>query len=234
MNIGKRPLVIIGGVLAFCIICSMILVLIKPNAVPSKNRPVSTVSPTRKPSGAFSPTGLLSPAPAVPATATPHPTPSILPAYLIIPKLNINSAIEPVGMTATGNMDVPKNAADTAWYKDGTVPGMRGNAVMTGHYDTVTGKPAVFYKLYSLAIGDTVTVVMGSGERFTYIVTWKDEIDYKIFPSTYVFWTKPGINLNLITCGGIWDRNAKIYSKRIVVYTTLQGSQFNILPTNAK
>jgi sortase (surface protein transpeptidase) len=172
------------------------------------------------------PTSLPSPTPSV----TPTPTPIIVPVYLRIPKLGIDTVVESVGLTKDGNMDTPANAKNVGWYRYGTVPGSRGNAVISGHYDTASGKPAVFYHLNSLSVGDTVGITLRGGETIEFTVTGKDSIPYQTFPSGYVFLDKPGINLNLITCGGIWDPKKRLYTKRIVVYTTLKGSSQNIIP----
>lgn len=160
----------------------------------------------------------------IPASPSPSPSPSPLltPVTLIIPKLNIQSAVEPVGLTPTDNMDVPKKAEDVAWYMYGVPPSLLGNAVIAGHYDTPTGKPAIFYHLGKLAKGDEVVVISMGAVQNTFVVSEVSTIPFDIFPSDYVFKTKPGKNLNLITCGGIWNRQKKIYSDRIVVYTTLK------------
>jgi len=154
-------------------------------------------------------------------TPTPSPTPALTPATLIIPKLNIQAAVEPVGVTETENMDVPKNDADAAWYMYGSKPSEEGNAVIAGHYDTPTGKPALFYNLNKLVEGDEVIVISSNAVKNTFVVTGKDRIPYDEFPSDYVFTTKEGKNVNLITCGGIWDQKTRNYQDRYVVYTTL-------------
>lgn len=167
---------------------------------------------------AFFPTPLPVPTP----TPTPTPTPALTPATLIIPKLEIQAAIENVGVTEANNMDVPQKAENVAWYMYGPAPSEFGNAVIAGHYDTPTGRPAIFYHLRTLAAGDEIEVISINAVKSTFVVTEVASIPYDKFPNDFVFKTKPGKNLNLITCGGIWDKNKKIYSNRIVVYTTLK------------
>ncbi|MCX8008519.1 MAG: class F sortase [Patescibacteria group bacterium] len=145
-----------------------------------------------------------------------------VPIELRIPKLNIVTTVEHVGQTKTYEMDVPKNAANVAWYVYGAKPGEEGNAVVSGHYDTPSGKPAVFYKLKTLEVGDDVIVISEDGKETRFVVTGKEMHHYKNFPSEYVFFKKPGKNLNLITCGGIWDKKEQIYNERLVVYTELK------------
>jgi len=159
-------------------------------------------------------------------TLTPVPSPTPIPTLLIIPKLNIKTQIDPVGITETNAMDVPKDATRVGWYMFGPTPSARGNAVITGHYDTPSGRPAIFYRLNKLVIGDIVEVELNNKTRYAFVVTGKDNIDVDIFPEEYVFGEKYGTNLNLITCNGVWDPIKKNYSKRLVVYATLKGTQF--------
>lgn len=153
---------------------------------------------------------------------TPLPTPGLEPATLLIPKLKIQAAIEHVGLTETNNMEVPKNTANVAWYMYGKKPGETGNSVIAGHFDTPSGRPAIFYHLRSLEVGDEIEVISENALRNTFVVTEKATIPYDTFPSEEVFKTRDGNNLNLITCGGIWDTKKHTYTDRIVVYTRLK------------
>ncbi len=155
-------------------------------------------------------------------TPVPTPSPDLSPATLIIPKLKIQAAVEPVGQTETGNMNVPKDTANVAWYQFGARPSEQGNAVIAGHLDTPTGRPAVFWSLKTLQKGDEVETISANAVRSTFVVTGVSSIPLDKFPNEEVFKTKPGKNLNLITCGGVWNSAKKIYSNRIVVYTTLK------------
>lgn len=154
---------------------------------------------------------------------TPTPTPlSLVPVELSIPKLNVKSTIEQVGQTKTYEMDVPKKAANVAWYVYGAKPGEVGNAVINGHYDTPSGKPAVFYNLKNLVEGDEIFITSEDGVKQTFVVKQKESTPYQSFPSEYVFFTKPGKNVNLITCNGVWNVKDHIYNERLVVYTQLK------------
>lgn len=165
-----------------------------------------------------------------PLFASPTPTPVSVPTTLKIPKLKINAVVESVGVTSTNNMDVPHNASHVGWYRFGPTPSLRGNAVITGHYDTPSGRPAIFYHLNRLVVGDTIDITLNNGSQYTFIVTKKDIIANEVFPDEYVFGDKYGINLNLITCSGVWDPIEKNYNKRLVVYSTLKGTQFGTFP----
>lgn len=178
------------------------------NSLAHANKPVSVVAPT--------------------VTVTPSPTPKtvldLTPNMLSIPKLGIHAQIEPVGVTANRNMDTPKHAENASWYKYGVKPSERGNAVIAAHFDTPSGKPALFYNLRTLEIGDELSVTATNGVVSEFVVTGKSFEPYSTFPSDYVFNTKEGRNVNLITCDGVFDRATKLYSRRLVVYTTMKGT----------
>lgn len=165
---------------------------------------------------AFAPTPEPSPTP------EPTPIPSLVPRTFRIPRLNLEAPVEQVGVTEDGRMEVPKQGGNVAWYKWGPKPREYGNAVITGHYDTPSGKPAVFYNLRKLEDGDEIIIESKDGITSTFVINGKDTIPYTEFPSEYVFALREGINLNLITCDGIWNAADKVYSNRLVVYATLK------------
>lgn len=162
------------------------------------------------------------------AVSSPIPSPELTPVTIMIPKLNIDTKVEGVGVTEANNLDVPRNAANIGWYMYGPKPSDSGNAVMTGHYDTPTGKPAIFYKLKTLEPGDEIEVVSKAGIHTKFSVVEVASIPYDKFPNEYVFKTREGKNLNLITCGGVWNPKTHLYSERIVVYTSLKETASKI------
>lgn len=164
----------------------------------------------------------LEPSPTPTNIPLPVPVPDATPIEIVIPSIDVKSSIEQVGQTKTFEMDVPKNAANTAWYVYGAKPGQEGNAVINGHYDTPSGKAAVFFKLKTIKPGEEVQIIAQDGSQTNFAVEKVEVINTNEFPAEYVFHTKPGKNLNLITCGGIWDPIARNYKQRIVVYTTLK------------
>lgn len=155
---------------------------------------------------------------------TDSPTPNSLtpPASLSIPRLGIQSTVEQVGLDSQKRMDVPKNDTDVAWYNLGFKPGEKGNAVIDGHFDTVTGAPAVFYYLSNLEKGDSVVVTDAKGTPYTFEVVDKRYFDFDKLPLEQIFGSSNAANLNLITCEGVWNPTTHNYSQRLVVYTTLE------------
>lgn len=142
-----------------------------------------------------------------------------LPVRLKIPKINADAAVEYVGLTSTGAMDVPKGPADVAWFNLGTTPGDIGSAVMAGHYGWKNNIPAVFDNLNKLQKGDKIYVENAKGETITFVVREFKTYDQNADASD-VFSSNDGkSHLNLITCEGIWNEAKKGRPYRLVVFT---------------
>jgi LPXTG-site transpeptidase (sortase) family protein len=144
---------------------------------------------------------------------------SMLPIRLTIPRLNVDAAIEDVGLTSQGAMDVPKGPADVAWFDLGSRPGEKGSAVIAGHEGWKDGIPAVFDNLHELQKGDELYVRDENGAIIAFVVREVRTYDQN-GDSSDVFNSSDGrAHLNLITCGGIWNATQKSYSNRLVVFT---------------
>ncbi len=157
---------------------------------------------------------------------TPSPTSIIIaqPSKIVIPTLGLETQVEIVGQDSQGRMDVPKADANVAWYQLGAKPGEIGSAVVAGHYDSKTGGPAVFYELSSLQPGDEINVVGAQNEQLTFVVEKIETYKDATFPVKTVFSQNDARRLNLITCAGTFDKTAKNYSDRTVVFTKLKNS----------
>ena len=134
------------------------------------------------------------------------------PVKVSIPAYGIEAKVVQVGITKNGNMAVPGNYEDVGWYKYGPRVGGEGNAVLAGHLDNGSGKPAVFYNLSLMRIGDEVFVETSEGERLQFIVREVRLVDYKNPPLEEIFGKLQGEHLNLITCDGTWDPVTKTYT----------------------
>jgi sortase (surface protein transpeptidase) len=144
-----------------------------------------------------------------------------IPQTISIPKINLHADVESVAMDSQGRMGVPTNPDDTAWYSPGFRPGMKGSAVIDGHLDRVTGAPAAFWNLNQLIVGDNIIVSEDNGHTYTFAVNDIEKYPYNQFPLSQVFGDADVPMLNLITCNGVWDKNSKNYSNRLVVYSKL-------------
>lgn len=144
------------------------------------------------------------------------------PQRLMIPTLDVDAPVEHVGLDAEKKMDVPKEAMNAAWYMLGAKPGEIGSAVLAGHFDKVTGAPAVFYRLGELEKGDEVQIEDETGQLLTFEVTDKVTYPHDNMPLEEIFAGRDGRRLNLITCEGAFDNSTRLYSHRTVIYATLR------------
>jgi LPXTG-site transpeptidase (sortase) family protein len=142
-----------------------------------------------------------------------------LPVRLRIPMLHIDAPVLPVGLTHTGEMDVPSGADEVGWFAPGIFPGETGNAVLAGHRDTFIRSRAIFADLKKLTKNDDVYVDTASGQTLHFRVRTSSTYPYDKAPLQEIFGASSGRSLNLITCSGIWDRWT--YTDRLVVFTTL-------------
>jgi sortase A len=150
-----------------------------------------------------------------------HAPSSSLPARLIIPALHIDASVQQVGLTARGDMGIPSNFTDVAWYKYGTIPGQVGSAVIDGHVDNGLALAGVFKHLNDLKIGDDVYVEQKDGSKIHFAVVDIESYPYKDAPSGIIFNQIDAARLNLITCQGTWVPVGRTYDQRLVVFTKL-------------
>lgn len=144
-----------------------------------------------------------------------------MPTRIRIPSINVNAKIEEVGLTASGAMEDPSGWWTTAWYGNGPRPGEKGNAVIAGHYDSDTG-PAVFVHVGKLEPGDEIEIADDRGVTRTFVVRSTEAFDGDDAPMERIFGDTSGTRLNLVTCDGEWDETIGGYSKRLVVFATLE------------
>ena len=145
------------------------------------------------------------------------------PARLRIPAIGVDANVQSVGLSwkGTGDMGIPTNFTDVAWYNGGPAPGAPGSAVINGHLDGKEVPQAVFYNLGKLKPGDLVEVEDKKGMLLQFRVVETKLYDYDA-PTAEIFAGDASkTRLNLITCTGDWLTTEKLYSKRIVVFTEL-------------
>jgi LPXTG-site transpeptidase (sortase) family protein len=160
-----------------------------------------------------------------------HPTPSVaastssrhVPLKLRIPAISVDSPVEQVGVDKDGNMDVPKQLGDVAWYSPGVAPGEPGDAVIAGHKDSETGAPAVFWSLTDLKVGDQLVVMGQDGATLKFKVTQTRTVAATADPSQLGLFAKDGPpRLTLITCTGQTNSQRTAYLERLVVDASLE------------
>lgn len=176
-----------------------------------------------------------------PATAeTPPTTMTTLPTPLWQPNLERDGAripqpvglrIDAIGVAAdvvprgvdpeTGQMDVPDNVSDVAWYQYGAAPGQPGSAVLAAHVDLSGQGPGVFFHLDDLEPGDVIHVALDDGADLAYTVVARTTYPKKSLPLDVIFSEEGPAMLTLVTCGGDFDTSTSRYDSNVVVYSRL-------------
>lgn len=140
------------------------------------------------------------------------------PTRLVIPKIGVSAKIVPVGLTPSGAMAVPPNFTDVAWFRLGVKPGEKGQAVMNGHLDTGWNSKGVFQNLYQLEPGDVISILDQNKRTLNFKVIRSQLYDASDAPVEKIFGMSNEVLLNLITCDGVWNSDARAYDRRLVVF----------------
>ena len=150
-----------------------------------------------------------------------QPQPVIgLPVRLLIPSIEVDAAIQYVGLTADGAMGVPNNLSDVAWYQLGPKPGEAGNAVIAGHHSSRSWVGAVFDDLVKLQPGDNITIVDDRGTSIGFVVRESRIYEANTDPAE-IFASSDSIHLNLITCTGKFNMVTQSFSQRLIVFADI-------------
>jgi len=147
---------------------------------------------------------------------------SAKPVHLAIPAIGVNASIQTVGLSKTGSGDIgiPSNFTDVAWYNGSPAPGNPGIAIIDGHLDGRYAPQAVFYHLGELDLGQSIYVTDSAGTMREFVVTERELIGSKADTSA-LFASSNTPQLALITCAGDWLPDKHQYTDRIVVFATL-------------
>ncbi|HMD91064.1 MAG TPA: class F sortase [Trebonia sp.] len=180
---------------------------------------------TRHPTQAMRPAAAgvaVLPAPTGPIVAPPQsaaPKPVAAPVSLTIPLIGVRTQLITLGLTPTGELQVPSSTAVAGWYTGSPRPGAIGSAIIVGHIDSYS-RPGVFYRLIKLTRGDRIYVKRTDGTLVEFRVTSVQTYLKNRFPTEDVYGPVPDAELRLITCGGAFDTATGHYLSNIVVYAT--------------
>lgn len=140
------------------------------------------------------------------------------PARLRIPSLDIDAAINPVGVEPDGSMVIPREVAEVGWYRYGPEPGAEnGNAVLAGHVDTIAQGPGALFPMRNIEPGALIEVTDEAGTVLRYEVQGKEAIVKTDLPTDEIFARDGAPVLVIVTCGGPYLPNSRRYSENFVV-----------------
>jgi LPXTG-site transpeptidase (sortase) family protein len=139
------------------------------------------------------------------------------PKKISLPTMGVEGYIQKVGTDQRNEVGVPSNIHLAGWFNKSSLPGKQGLSIIDGHVDGIS-KPGIFKELGSLSNGKTFTIEFGDGSKTTFRVTGKTKINQEDAPSV-LFSQDPTVKsqLNLITCGGTYDRAHRHYLDRIII-----------------
>jgi sortase (surface protein transpeptidase) len=145
--------------------------------------------------------------------------PADQPKKIIISSIGVAGFIQPVGKDQYENIGVPTNIHFAGWYVKSVKPGEPGLSVIDGHVSSLYGA-ALFAKLKNLRQNDEVQIQFGDdsirhfqvvekralseSQTGKFLLTKHDDIDKQ---------------LNLVTCGGAFNKISDKYNDRLVVVT---------------
>ncbi|MEK7515048.1 MAG: class F sortase [Patescibacteria group bacterium] len=155
-------------------------------------------------------------------TPQEYPISVASPSRLVIPRIQVDALIERVGITARGEMDVPKSQITVGWLETGPRPGETGSAVIAGHYGQNGAKTSVFDSLSILQPRDTIYVIDEDGITTTFIVREKNTYSPDADASAVFSAADDGTHLNLVTCDGPWNAQSQEYQRRLVIFADKQ------------
>ncbi len=123
----------------------------------------------------------------VPVTATPAPAArrdGEAPVRLMIPVIELDQKLVPVGLDRNGVPVVPKH--DVGWYNLSATPGQGENVVLWGHvlrFRNAPHIPAPFARLNEAPVGAHITLYTADGAEHAYVVTQQvwvtpDQVEY--------------------------------------------------------
>jgi LPXTG-site transpeptidase (sortase) family protein len=139
------------------------------------------------------------------------------PKYIELPSINGGGFIQKVGVDQHKQIAVPNNIFFAGWFSETVKPGQKGLSIIDGH---VNGheNDGIFKNLGKLKVGDAFTVQLGDDSVKNYEVIKTVTVATADAPNE-LFSQDPMVisQLNVITCGGTFDRTIKQYDKRIIV-----------------
>ncbi|MDW8403246.1 class F sortase [Chloroflexus sp.] len=145
-----------------------------PTALPTAT-PTPTTAPTATPTAEPTPTS--TPSPTATLAPTPTPTGDRTPVRLVIPAINLDRKLYPVGLDKN-NVPIVLDH-EVGWYLYSAKPGQGENIVLWGHvlrFRKAPHIPAPFAEVERLAIGSEIFLYSADGTIFRYVVDRKERV----------------------------------------------------------
>jgi LPXTG-site transpeptidase (sortase) family protein len=143
------------------------------------------------------------------------------PKRIILPTVSVDGFVQRVGVDQNKEVAVPDNIHMAGWFINTAQPGQKGLSVIDGHVDG-REQGGIFRRLKELRKDDEFQIELGSGDIKRFKVMQITEVNAKEAASI-LFSQSPKVTsqLNLITCGGTYDKASQRYDKRVIVSASL-------------
>ena len=147
------------------------------------------------------------------------PEETVFPIKLTMASIEVDAPVIATGIDSdSGQMAVPDNVSEVAWYQFGPRPGESGSAVLAAHVDLAGQGPGVFFRLRELAPGDIIEVEFSDGSAQAFRIQARTIYNKEELPLETIF-AKEGLPvLTLITCGGSFNEASRRYDSNVVAY----------------
>ncbi|MGW5736359.1 MULTISPECIES: class F sortase [Streptomyces] len=150
--------------------------------------------------------------------ATPTPAQPPAPVTVSLPRLKVQAPVDAVGVTDSGQMQVPRDPRRVGWYRFSPAPGSSaGSAVLVGHLDSTDRGLGVLAALNEVRQGDTVRLTRSTGKDLLYRIVARRTVDKSGLGAAGVFRRQGPPVLTLITCTGPFRPDAGGYQQNLVV-----------------
>ncbi|WP_051515646.1 class F sortase [Candidatus Blastococcus massiliensis] len=162
------------------------------------------------------------PLPAIPSVTTLDAAPAAVrpapaPARISVPALGVDAPVDPVGIAADGQMELPEDVSRVGWYRFGPAPGADGSAVVAGHVDDREQGPGALFPLQDAGVGEEITVTDAEGTTTRWRVVSREVITKQVLPLERLFARDGAPRLTVITCGGPFLPEYRSYRDNVVV-----------------
>jgi hypothetical protein len=140
------------------------------------------------------------------------------PVRVELPALGVAAEVDQVGVADDGQMDLPPDPDRIGWYRFGPAPGEdEGSAVLAAHVDSRRYGLGQFSRLRESSPGDRVVVVLADGRSVEHEVVEMRSESKAVVQLDALFRREGEPSLVLVTCGGVYDADARSYEDNVVV-----------------
>lgn len=143
------------------------------------------------------------------------------PKKISIDTMNVDAFIQRAGVDQHNKIAVPNSVHLAGWFTGSAQPGKNGLSIIAAHVNGIN-TDGLFKKLDTLKENDEFEVELGNGTKLRYRVLGSVTVP-EAESASVLFSQNPKVTsqVNLITCGGVYDESTKTFSDRTIVSAEL-------------